>query len=131
MPVELVMPRLSDTMESGIVARWLKHEGDAVQKGEQIADIETDKATMPFESYAAGTLAKILLPEGESAPIGTPIAVVAAPGEAAGASAAPSAPAASPPPTPTVPLPSNAVSTAEPVSTVRASPIARRLAEEM
>jgi pyruvate dehydrogenase E2 component (dihydrolipoamide acetyltransferase) len=134
MPGEIVMPRLSDTMESGTIARWLKHEGDAVQKGEQIADIETDKATMPFESYAAGTLAKILLPEGQSAAIGTPIAVVAAPGEAvAPTPAAPAAPAAKAPPAPATAPPTapSAASATEPEGAVRASPIARRLAEEM
>jgi pyruvate dehydrogenase E2 component (dihydrolipoamide acetyltransferase) len=134
MPVEIVMPRLSDTMESGTIARWLKHEGDAVAKGEPIADVETDKATMPLEAYSNGTLAKILLPEGQSAPIGTPIAVVAAPGESVGAPSAPptATPDANAAPTPAAsaeaPTPPPA---AEPEGAVRASPIARRLAEEL
>src|SRR5438046_2261194 len=63
MPVEIVMPRLSDTMESGTIARWLKKEGDEVKKGETLADVETDKATMPLESYARGRLAQVLLAE--------------------------------------------------------------------
>src|SRR5579859_7781373 len=88
MPVEIVMPRLSDTMESGTIARWLKHEGDDVKKGEPLADIETDKATMPFESYASGRLSKIIVAEGQSAPIGTPIAVITAAGEAEASSPA-------------------------------------------
>src|SRR5713226_9170449 len=90
MPVEIVMPRLSDTMENGTIARWLKHEGDEVKKGEQLADVETDKATMPLESYANGRLSQILGPEGQSAPIGTPIALFASENESGVAPAAPS-----------------------------------------
>jgi pyruvate dehydrogenase E2 component (dihydrolipoamide acetyltransferase) len=136
MPVEIVMPRLSDTMENGTIARWLKKEGDEVKKGEALADVETDKATMPLESYAAGRLARVLLQEGQSVPIGTPIAVIAVGGEtlpsatpAAAPSAnaaAPAAPATAPPSTPT---PTGAAAEAEGI--VRASPIARRLAEEL
>ena len=59
MPADIVMPRLSDTMESGTVARWLKHEGDTITKGEPIADIETDKAMMPLEADVSGTISKI------------------------------------------------------------------------
>src|SRR5579884_308427 len=82
MATEIVMPRLSDTMEKGTIVRWLKQEGQEVKKGEPLAEIETDKATMPLESYASGVLLRILLPEGQSAPIGTPIAEIGAPGEA-------------------------------------------------
>ncbi len=130
MAEEIVMPRLSDTMEQGTIARWLKHEGDEVHKGDVLADVETDKATMQLESYASGRLQRILLAEGQSAPIGTPIAVIGAAGEApAPAPAAPQAqaapaPAAAPPSASPAPAPSAP-------SGVRASPLARRLAEEM
>src|SRR5712691_8273935 len=126
MPIEIVMPRLSDTMESGTVARWLKHEGDQVNKGEQIADIETDKATMPLEAYSTGILAKILILEGQSAPIGTPIAVVASAGESIARSTDVSAPmtATAGPEAPTRPAagPPPAAPPAEAEGVVRASP---------
>lgn len=73
---DITMPRLSDTMEEGTIARWLKSPGDAVKAGEILAEIETDKATMDLEAYDAGVLEKILVPEGETVPIGQPIAVV-------------------------------------------------------
>ena len=75
------MPRLSDTMERGTVARWAKKEGDAVAEGEVLAEIETDKATMELESYENGVLLKILVQEGESAELGAPIALVGEAGE--------------------------------------------------
>src|SRR5437588_4215638 len=78
MATEVVMPRLSDTMDSGTVAKWLKHEGDQVAKGDIIAEIETDKSNMELESYANGILAQILVAEGESAGLGQPIAMIAA-----------------------------------------------------
>ena len=84
MSEELTMPRLSDTMEEGRIARWLKAEGDTVSMGEVVAEIETDKATMEFQSYSEGTLLKILVPDGETAPLGAPIAVVGEPGESVG-----------------------------------------------
>ena len=61
------MPRLSDTMEEGVVAKWLKKVGDKVNEGDILAEIETDKATMEFESFHSGTLLYIGLQEGESA----------------------------------------------------------------
>ena len=64
------MPRLSDTMDSGTIARWLKREGDQVKRGEIIAEIETDKANMELESFANGVLARILVAEGQSAESG-------------------------------------------------------------
>src|SRR5947209_9013104 len=79
---EISMPRLSDTMQEGTIARWLKKTGDEVKKGDIIAEIETDKATMDLESYDAGVLEQILVQEGETVPIGQPIAVV---GSGAGA----------------------------------------------
>src|SRR5689334_18267150 len=106
---EITMPRLSDTMEEGTIARWLKNEGDKIQRGDELLEIETDKATMTQESYEEGVLEKILVKSGQTVPIGTAIAVVGdGSGKAASAtvSAAPAqaAPAdttaASPTPTP-------------------------------
>ena len=76
------MPRLSDTMEQGTIARWVKHEGDHVVTGDVIAEIDTDKATMELTAYDDGVLLKILVGEGESADLGTPIALIGAEGEA-------------------------------------------------
>ena len=75
--VEVIkMPRLSDTMEEGTVATWLKKEGDTVEEGDILAEIETDKATMEFESFYSGTLLYIGIKEGESAPVDTVLAVI-------------------------------------------------------
>jgi pyruvate dehydrogenase E2 component (dihydrolipoamide acetyltransferase) len=70
------MPRLSDSMETGKILRWLKKEGEQVQKGEPLVEIESDKANIEVEAYASGKLSKILVPEGESAPIGAVIAEI-------------------------------------------------------
>lgn len=75
------MPQLSDTMTEGTLVKWLKKEGDPVKSGEIIAEVETDKATMEMESFESGTLAAILVREGEKAPVGAAIAVVAKSGE--------------------------------------------------
>ena len=72
----ITMPRLSDTMEEGTVAQWLKKEGDQVAEGDILAEIETDKATMEFESFYSGTLLKIGIPEGASAKVDALLAVV-------------------------------------------------------
>ena len=77
MPIEITMPRLSDTMETGTVIKWHVKEGDAVSAGDVLADIETDKATMDLESYDDGTVAKILIGEGEPVDVGQPILLVA------------------------------------------------------
>lgn len=75
--VEVInMPRLSDTMEEGTVATWLKKEGDAVEEGDILAEIETDKATMEFESFYSGTLLKIGIAEGETAKVDTLLAII-------------------------------------------------------
>src|SRR2546421_798418 len=79
---EVNMPRLSDTMQEGTIARWLKKTGDEVKKGDIIAEIETDKATMDLEAYDAGVLEQILVQEGETVPIGQTVAVI---GSGAGA----------------------------------------------
>jgi pyruvate dehydrogenase E2 component (dihydrolipoamide acetyltransferase) len=68
---DVIMPRLSDTMEEGILSRWVKHEGDPVGKGDVLAEIETDKAVMELEAYDAGVLTQVLVPEGTTVPIGT------------------------------------------------------------
>src|SRR5690242_377158 len=70
------MPRLSDSMETGKILRWLKKEGDEVVKGEPLVEIESDKANIEVEAYASGKLSKIVVPEGESAPIGAVIAEI-------------------------------------------------------
>ncbi|HEY0011657.1 MAG TPA: pyruvate dehydrogenase complex E1 component subunit beta [Allosphingosinicella sp.] len=82
MPIELKMPALSPTMEEGTLAKWLVKEGDTVSSGTILAEIETDKATMEFESIDEGVVAKILVPEGtDEVKVGTVIAVLAADGE--------------------------------------------------
>ncbi len=81
MPKQIRMPKLSDTMEEGTLLQWRKREGDAIRRGEVLADIETDKADMEYESYTEGTIAKLLVPAGETVPVGTPIAIIAMPGE--------------------------------------------------
>ena len=120
-------------MEQGTIARWLKHEGDEVHKGDVLADVETDKATMQLESYASGRLQRILLAEGQSAPIGTPIAMIGAAGEVGAAPPAPTAPRAAPPSPPPAPVaaPPPAAPAPSAPGGVRASPLARRLAEEL
>ncbi len=86
MPVEVLMPALSPTMEKGNLAKWLKKEGDAVKSGDVIAEIETDKATMEVEAVDEGTLGKILVPEGTNdVAVNTPIAMILAEGEDASA----------------------------------------------
>jgi len=83
------MPRLSDSMETGKILRWLKKEGDQVQKGEPLVEIESDKANIEVEAYATGKLSKIVVPEGESAPIGAVIAEIGDGSTAAPADKAP------------------------------------------
>lgn len=75
------MPRLSDTMEEGVVAKWLKQKGDKVEEGDILAEIETDKATMEFESFYEGTLLYIGIEEGETAPVDTLLAIIGEEGE--------------------------------------------------
>jgi pyruvate dehydrogenase E2 component (dihydrolipoamide acetyltransferase) len=154
---EIVMPRLSDSMEEGVVLKWLKGVGDEVAVGEELVEIETDKANMAYEADVAGTLTEILAEEGAALPIGAPIAVVGDPSDAAKASpsestapAAPAAPETSPTDTPAdtssagdpippihplegmspTPAPSAGVSVGEAGERVKASPVARRVAKE-
>ena len=89
MPINILMPALSPTMEKGNLAKWLKKEGDQVKSGDVIAEIETDKATMEYEAVDDGVLAKIVVPEGTAdVPVNNVIAVLAGEGEDAKAAAA-------------------------------------------
>ncbi len=85
---DVVMPRLSDSMEEGTILQWLKKPGDDVAVGDELVEIETDKANMAYESDVAGTLAEILVQEGETVAIGTPIAVIGDSGDGTEGSAA-------------------------------------------
>ncbi len=149
---EVVMPRLSDSMEEGTILTWLKQVGDEIAVGDELVEIETDKANMAYEADVAGTLQEILAQEGETLPIGTPIARIngdGGGGRAGGQSARPAGPAAAgDPPSPataqgmvpptTSPTGDSEEADAEvptaPVSSegerVKASPLARRLAKE-
>jgi pyruvate dehydrogenase E2 component (dihydrolipoamide acetyltransferase) len=156
MPINILMPALSPTMEKGNLAKWLKKEGDKVKSGDVIAEIETDKATMEVEAVDEGTIAKILVPEGTAdVPVNDVIAVLAGDGEdvnAAGAGAGAAKPAAAPKaapaaaapaPKPAEAAPAPAAKAAAPASAaapqaapqtngarVFSSPLARRLAKE-
>src|SRR3984885_369575 len=112
---EVIMPRLSDSMEEGTIVRWLKQEGDAVTLGEPLAEVETDKATVTFEAEADGTL-EILVAEGETVALGALIARIG--------DAVPSAPGDA---VPSAATPASAGNGAE---RVKASPLARRMARE-
>ena len=81
MATKVIMPKLSPTMEEGQISRWLKKEGDKVSMGEPLAEIDTDKATMEMQALATGVLRKILINEGQSAPLGQTIAVIGEPNE--------------------------------------------------
>jgi pyruvate dehydrogenase E1 component beta subunit len=126
MPIEILMPALSPTMEEGNLAKWLKNEGDKVTAGDVIAEIETDKATMEVEAVDEGTLGKILVPEGtEGVKVNTPIALLLADGESsadlngAAASAAQKtaeAPAPAQAPAPEQPQPAKAEAPATPAA---------------
>jgi pyruvate dehydrogenase E2 component (dihydrolipoamide acetyltransferase) len=97
MPINILMPALSPTMEKGNLAKWLKHEGDKVKTGDILAEIETDKATMEYEAVDDGVLAKIVVPEGTAdVPVNQLIAVLAGEGEDVKAAAAGAAKSAAP-----------------------------------
>jgi pyruvate dehydrogenase E2 component (dihydrolipoamide acetyltransferase) len=99
MATKVIMPKLSPTMEEGQIARWLKKEGDKVSMGEPLAEIDTDKATMEMQALANGVLRKIIVNEGEAAPLGQLIAIIGEPNEdiASLLSEAPAAPSSAPP----------------------------------
>jgi len=152
MPINILMPALSPTMEKGNLAKWLKKEGDKVKSGDVIAEIETDKATMEVEAVDEGTIAKILVPEGtQDVPVNDIIAVMAGDGEdvkaaGAGAGAAPAPkpaeapkPAAAAPAAPTpapapaaasAPAPQAAAAKGNGHARIFSSPLARRLAKD-
>lgn len=146
MPIEITMPRMSDTMEAGTIIKWNVTEGDAVSAGDVIADVETDKATMEMQAYDDGTMAAITVPEGQMTDVGAVIAVLAeededvasvrdaahsgtttatAPTSDEQASATPTDEAAAEPTAPgaTSPAPTRD-------GRLRVSPVARRLADE-
>src|SRR5258708_25721518 len=100
MPAEVTMPQLSDTMTEGTVVKWHKKEGDKVKAGEEIADVETDKAVMPMEAFESGTLALIKVKEGEKIAVGGVLAVIATGGEKPENIKAQQSKAAAPPPAP-------------------------------
>src|ERR1700742_5093990 len=84
MPIPVLMPALSPTMEKGNLAKWVKQQGDKIKSGDVIAEIETDKATMEVEATDEGTLGQILIPEGTAdVAVNTPIATILADGESA------------------------------------------------
>lgn len=149
MAIVINMPRLSDTMTEGVVAKWHVKVGDAITEGTLLAEIETDKATMDFEAFPGqeGTLLHIGVGEGETSPVDTILAVIGAKGEdisallsgapAAPASAPASAPAPAAAPAPAEPAPAPAPSPAPAAapapaedSRVKASPLAKSLAAE-
>src|SRR6266446_683540 len=141
---EVNMPRLSDTMEEGTIARWLKSPGDEIKKGDILAEIETDKATMDLEAYESGTLQQILVQEGETVPIGQPVAIIGSgagvqqveqPATAQGPAAAQTS--AEETPTAPVAVENTTAQQKSPGTTergdgsvIKASPLARRMAEE-
>jgi len=120
------MPRLSDSMEEGTIVRWLKSDGEMVSKGEPIAEVETDKATVTFDADADGTL-RILAAEGETVALGRVIATI---GDASEARPRPPAPAQSAPAAPRPVAAGKAPQTGNGSDRVKASPLARRIARE-
>jgi pyruvate dehydrogenase E2 component (dihydrolipoyllysine-residue acetyltransferase) len=146
MPIEILMPALSPTMEEGTLAKWLVKEGDSVASGDLLAEIETDKATMEFEAVDEGVIGKILVADGsENVPVNTPIAVLLEDGETAddiGKTSAPESqtPAQTPAPepgplaksTPPTPQPQSQKDPGSPPGQARlfATPLARRIAAD-
>jgi pyruvate dehydrogenase E2 component (dihydrolipoamide acetyltransferase) len=135
MATNVYMEALSPTMEEGRVVKWLKRDGDPVKTGETLAEVETDKAVMDLVARADGVLRQVAAAEGQTVPVGSVVAVIAAPGESITAAAA-----SAPKPTPAPPsgsaervaVPATAVAAAAPpdATRVRASPLARRIARE-
>lgn len=150
MALEIVMPRLSDSMEEGTVVRWLVTEGETVSEGQPLVEVETDKATVTHEAEAGGVVLALRVAEGASVAVGAPIAVIGRAGEALapggdpeaaealiGAAQAPTAPLAPAPPRARPPAslsesppPSATGATAERPERPKASPLARRIAAE-
>jgi len=142
MPIPILMPALSPTMETGTLSRWLVKEGDKIVSGDVLAEIETDKATMEVESIDEGRIAKILVSEGsEEVPVNQMIAIMLEEGEDdsalegfdAGNTVAPAAPAATtqtPEPAPTPAPAATKTAPASGTAKVFASPLAKRLAQQ-
>ncbi|HZE03577.1 MAG TPA: dihydrolipoamide acetyltransferase family protein, partial [Solirubrobacteraceae bacterium] len=129
MATEIVMPRLSDSMEEGTVLQWFVAEGDEVAEGEPLVEVETDKASVTYESEVAGTVLSIGVPAGGSAAVGATIAVV---GQAEESTAASSPPTGSAEPVaPASTAVSAAGDTRPATGRVKASPLARRIATEL
>ena len=126
MATEIVMPRLSDSMEEGMVLQWLVAEGDTVVEGQPLVEVETDKASVTYESEVDGTVLSIGVQAGDSAPVGAVIAVVGTPGEAFAAPVAGHAAAAA-----QAQLTASAAPVATAIGRVKASPLARRIAAEL
>jgi pyruvate dehydrogenase E2 component (dihydrolipoamide acetyltransferase) len=138
--MDLAMPRLSDTMEEGTLGRWLKHEGESIEKGEVIAEIQTDKANMELEAFQGGVLERILVQEGETVAIGEAIAVI---GDGSGQRAETDAQAPAEQPKQqenaradgkqarqAEAAPQRASAQTGPTGRIKASPLARRIAQE-
>lgn len=127
---EVQMPRLSDTMTEGILSRWLKNEGDLIRKGDIIAEIETDKATMELEAYDEGPLTALLVSEGSTVPIGQPIAIIGESASAKPTSPAPQAPTRAEPSAskPSAGGPATAEAPEPATPSRRATPLVRKIA---
>src|SRR6267143_3692835 len=139
MATKVHMEALSPTMEEGRLVKWTKHEGDPVQSGDTLAEVETDKAVMELVARADGQLLKVMVPEGTTVPVGNVVAWIGKPGEkvdgdGAAAPAPKTAPAAatpSPKPAPPAPPPQPAAVVMPADATrVKASPLAKRIAKE-
>ena len=139
------MIQLSPTMEEGVLVEWMKNEGDAVEEGEVLAEVETDKATMEMESFYDGVLLKVLVPAGDAAPVGAPLAIIGEEGEdvseliaslASGGAAPAAAPAEEPAAADAAPAPAAAAPAAAPAAAaapggrVLSSPMARKIAAD-
>jgi len=140
MAVAVQLPALSPTMKDGRITKWLKNEGDKISSGTEIAELETDKSNLAIEAYDDGVLLKILVKAGDSAPVGATIAWIGKAGEAIPATPPPPAPAAAAPPAPQpaapvappAPVAPKAAPTpvaAAPAGRLRASPLAKKVAE--
>src|SRR2546430_17641400 len=103
MAKDIVMPKMGYDMTEGKLLRWIKHEGDTIDKGEAIAEIETDKVNIEVEAFDSGVLQRVLVQEGDTVPVGERIAILAAPGEAPSAGEKPAT--AGTAPTPAAPTP--------------------------
>ncbi len=134
MATTIVMPQMGYDMQEGRVVKWLKKEGEEIARGEDVAEIETDKAVIPVPATEGGVLRKVLVDEGSTVPVGEVIAVMGAadeelPANLTGSSAAKPSAESAPAPEATKPAPAAAAATAS-TTEVRATPLARRLAGE-